>query len=288
MDWDDARFFLAVVRTGSLAAASRLLQCSHSTVRRRVAMLEESVGVRLFVATSEGLVMTDAALQAVPKAEALEDAALAFERQVSGKSQQFSGRIVITTIDVLAESIAGTIATFKAQHPQVELNLVSDNRYLDLSRRGADVAIRVGQSPDTSLFGRRVGEFRFAPFAAQSLIDRHGRNPEDLPWILWDERARATLTERWYRSVAPGREPIVRTTSAGTILALAAAGVGAAIAPTFLGRRMGLVQLDDEVESLSTDIWCLTHYDLRQSARIRAFMQCVAETADFRLDGGRA
>ena len=226
--------------------------------------------------------MTDAAREAVPVAEALEDAALSFERRISGNSQQFTGRIVITTIDVLAESIAGTIATFKAAHPRVELSLISDNRYLDLSRRSADIAIRVGESPDQSLFGRRVGRFRFAPFASQSLVDAYGRNPSDLPWVLWVESNRATLTERWYASSAPGKDPFIRVSTGGTMVALVCAGVAGALIPTSIGERLGLVQLDDEIEELGADIWCLTHYDLRQSARIRTFMQCVADTADFR------
>lgn len=278
MDWDDARFFLAILRSGSLSRAARELGCSHSTVRRRIGGLEATVGVPLFVASSEGLVATDAAREALPQAEALEHAAHAFARQLSGRSEALTGRLVITTLDVLAEWVAPSIGLFAARHPAVELELISDNRYLDLTRREADVAIRATNNPSESLFGRRVGRFDFAPFAARRLVERCGAELEALPWGLYAASAGAVLTERWYRGWS-NQPPLVRVTNGRALFALVRAGVAAALLPEMMGADPDLVRLGPVVEALGVDVWCLTHYDLRQSARVRAFMDCVAETA---------
>ena len=167
MSWDDARFFLAVLRSGSLSGAARQLRCSHSTVRRRLQALELAVGVQLFVSANDGLAPTDAALEALPHAEALEQAALDFGRQLSGRSEALAGRIRCTVIDALTDWIAPAIALLGERHPAIEVELLSDNRYLDLARREADVAIRASNRPAPSLFGRRVGRFEYAPFASR-------------------------------------------------------------------------------------------------------------------------
>lgn len=292
MDWDDARYFLAVVRAGSLSGAARELDVSHSTVRRRIAGLEDAVSNQLFIASSEGLLPTDAARACIPMAEALENAALSLERQLGGTSPEFRGSIRVTTIDTLAEAIAPTIAAFKKAHPRVELSIYVDNTFVDLTRGAADVAIRMGAPNDEALFGKKVGSFRWAPFAIKRLVTRARGRLQDIPWGLWVLENRAAATEAWFKQRFGDTPPLVRVSTGSTMVSLVQAGVIGAVLPVSLGERLRLVQVEDEIESFRSDIWCLTHSDLRQSARIRAFMQLVAETADFcgdahdRIQGG--
>ncbi|MEM9068147.1 MAG: LysR family transcriptional regulator [Myxococcota bacterium] len=281
MNWDDAKIFLAVLRAGSLAGAARELGCSHSTVRRRLEQLEAALGSALFVTSHQGLLATDAAREAAPKAEAIEEAVLQFRRELSGRSSALSGKVTVTTIDALAEWLAPALAAFRHQNPGVQLELVLSTRYLDLSRREADVAIRATNEPNDMLFGRRVERFEFAPFAAKKLVDERGADVSQLPWVLYTEESGATLTERWYREVAGDREPFVRVSSGAPLLALVRSGYAGALLPLTVGGDPRLVQLGPAIEGLGVDVWCLTHNDLRHSARIRAFMECVAEFAGF-------
>lgn len=281
MDWEDARYFLAVARSGSLSGAARALGCSHSTVRRRLNGLEEALGATLFVSSAEGLALTDAAREAVTLAESLESVALELERRLAGEGRVDAGRLVVSTVDVLADAIAPSIAQFRASYPGVELVLISDNRPLDLSRREADVAVRVGDPRDSSLFGRRVGRFEWAPFANPTLAARYENRLTECPWIGWEESAGATATEAWYRSLAPSKKPAVRVSNGAALITLVRAGIGFALLPTTLGRNHGLVQMAPEIDDFATAIWCLTHFDLRHSARVRAFMRALAETASF-------
>lgn len=277
MNWDDARFFLTALRAGSLSAAAKELGCSHSTVRRRIQGLEHSLGTELFVAASDGLVATDAALGALPHAEAIEAAALAFGRQLTGRSDALTGRITVTTIDVLVEWLAPALDLYRGAHPGVAVELITDNSRLDLARREADVAIRATSRPPEALFGRKVGRFENAPFAAATLAEAYVGRESEIPWVLFTKASGAKLTERWYAEWSGGRDPVVRVTNAGAMLALVRAGLGGALMPVSLASAKRLVQLGPALPELGSDIWCLTHYDLRQSARVREFMRCVSE-----------
>lgn len=208
----------------------------------------------------------------------MELAATELARQISGHSESLSGTIRVTTIDVLAEWAAPAVGMFCRKHPDVNVELVTSNRYLDLARREADVAIRASGHPSEVLFGRKVGRFDFAPFASRSLVERAGRRLEDLPWALFVAESGAVLTENWYESWAK-RPPRVRVTDAAPLLALVRAGVAAALLPVSMSRDNQLVQLGPIIEGLGVPIWCLTHSDLRASARIRAFMDAIAEHA---------
>ncbi len=282
MDWDDARFFLAAYRNGSLAAAAAALGCSHSTVRRRLAALERTLGARLFTATSDGLIPSDAAAAAYPLAEDLEAAAARLADRMAGDARELTGRLLVTTIDGLVYLLADSIRAFTSRHPRVDLILNTDNRVLDLARREADVAIRMSNRPSEALFGRRIGSLDYAPFAAPSLAAAHQDAPQRAPWILWEERLGATATDDWHRRWSGDGGGVLRVTSGVAMLALARAGVAGAALPIPIGVRAGLTQLGPPIDGFRTDVWCLTHPDLRYSARVRGFMEIAA------LGGGDA
>lgn len=286
MNWDDARVLLAVLRTGSLSGAARSLRCSHSTVRRRLDALERSVGVPLFVASSGGLVPTDAARAARPAAEALERSAVALDRQLRGHTGELTGSITVTVLDALVAWLAPALRELGRRHPHLTVELRTDPRYLDLDLREADVAIRATNAPAEALFGRRVGRFAFAPFAAPSLIARFGSELRDLPWALFTERAGAVATEAWFRREVGERPPSVRVTNGAPLVSLVRDGVAAALLPVGMHAVPDLVQLGPVVDELGCDLWCLTHADLRHSAPVRAFMDCVAKLRETEASAG--
>ncbi len=276
MDWDDARYFLAAFRGGSLSAAAKTLGCSHSTVRRRLQGLEDSLGTPLFVASPDGLVPTDEAREAIPHAESIEGAAMSFARHLSGRSEALTGRVVVTTIDAMVDWLTPGILAFHRAHPHIELELLTGISPLDLARREADVAVRMTNKPNPALFGRKVSQLQFAPFATKKLARKYKGREHEIPWILFSESAGAVLTEKWYRRFSGGRAPVVRVSQGNALMSLMQSGLGGGLIPTSLATR-SMVQLGDAMPELASDVWCLTHYDLRHSTRIREFMRCVAE-----------
>lgn len=277
-DWDDARFFLAAARAGSLLGAAKALGVSHSTVKRRIEGLERSLGVRLFTPTGEGLQPTDAAREAMDVAEQVEQSIGRFGDRLAGASRELSGSLIVTAVDAMVDLLAPVFKQYAKQFPKVALTLYTDNRPLDLGRREADIAVRITNKPDENLFGRKVGDCDYRPFASRELLESCGQRLADLPWVMWDHSAGATGTEAWFRRKVKGRSPAIRVTNTTAMIMLARESVGAAILPEPCGVAAGLTPIGEPIEGFRTGIWCLCHQDLRHSDRVRRFMEEAAQS----------
>lgn len=276
-DWDDARYFLAAYRKGSLSRAAGSLGVSHSTVRRRLAGLEASLGVKLFTPTGEGLVPTDAARAAFAPAERVEEAVTHFGGRLRGETRDLTGSLIVTTVDAMANVLAPVVRRYRDRHPMVTVILDTDNKRLDLRRREADVAIRITDRPDDDLFGRKIGVIDYRPFADASLIERYGQAFDNLPWILYAASAEARGTEAWFHDSVRPSTPPVRVTHTAAMVTFAFEGVGAAVLPEPCGLAAGLVPIGDVISGFRTDVWSLCHRDLRASDRVRSFMALTAD-----------
>lgn len=277
-NWDDLRVFLAVARAGSLSGAARTLAVNHSTVFRRIGAFEEALGVRLFERQQGRYLLT-------PAGEELRDGTLRVEeeiesvsRRVRGQDLRLSGTVRVTTIDMLAFGLLPRhLAGFRDAYPGIEVELVVGNAALNLSRREADVALRVGDAPAESLVGRRVGRLGFAVYA--SAVYRARRADPDLTlhdWIGFDSEHEA-LVRRMARFL-PVVKPTLRTNSVAAALFAAKAGLGLAPLPCGLADlETDLVRIAPLPGEFTLDLWLLTHEDLRQTARIRAFLDFLAE-----------
>ena len=141
LDWDDLRFFLALARTGSLSAAARDLRVAQSTVGRRLASLETSLGVRLLNRTPDGYQPTLAGEEVRAQAERLETEALSLERTVGGRDNRLSGLVRVTCAETIASYLlAPCFAALHAEHPDMMVELISNPRELSLAMREAEIS----------------------------------------------------------------------------------------------------------------------------------------------------
>lgn len=277
-NWDDLRIFLAVARAGSLSGAARTLGVNHSTVFRRIGAFEAELGVRLFERQPGGYLLTPAGEELRDGALRVEEEIASLSRKVTGQDLRLSGAVRVTTIDMLAFGLLPRhLAGFRDAYPGIEVELVVGNVALNLSRREADVALRVGNAPAETLVGRRVGRLAFAVYASANY---HARRPEpDLSlhdWIGFDSEHEA-LVRRVARFL-PEAKPMLRTNSVAAALSAAKAGMGLAPLPCGLADlETDLVRIAPLPGEFTLDLWLLTHDDLRQTARIRAFLDFLAE-----------
>jgi DNA-binding transcriptional LysR family regulator len=134
LDWDDLRFFLTLTRTGSLSAAARDLRVAQSTVGRRLASLEASLGVRLLNRTPDGYLPTLAGEEVRVQAERLEAEALSLERIVGGRDTRLAGLVRVTCAETIASHIlAPCFGALHAEHPDMMVELISNARELSLA-----------------------------------------------------------------------------------------------------------------------------------------------------------
>lgn len=284
LDWDDLRYLLAVARGAGLAAAARSLGVNHSTVFRRLKALEKGLGVRLFERLPTGYQATEAGGDLVAAAERVEAEILSFDRRLAGQDTRLSGSLRITAPDDIAQTLLMTpIARFLASYPQIRLEVVIDNHMLSLTRREADVAVRPTLEPPEALVGRKVARLGSAVYVAEnSVLSGLPEKAEGLgkqPWIAWDEGVGPAAVGRWMARTAPEAPIVYRSNSLLNQLAACRAGLGLAVLPTFLGDpEPGLARLLPPQAGLGTDLWLLTHPDLRRTARIRVFLDFLFDS----------
>ncbi|MCI2395031.1 LysR family transcriptional regulator [Aliiroseovarius sediminis] len=272
-NWDDLRVFLAVARAGSLSGAARSLGVNHSTVFRRIAGLEETLGVRLFDRLPTGYALTPAGEKTFGIVERIEADVTTLDRTVTGQDLRLSGTVRITAIDMLAFwLLPDHIRQFRESYPGIEVEIVVGNETLNLSRRETDIALRIGNTPPETLVGRRVGRLEFAIYGAPEYCAAHpDTDLAQQDWIGFDN-AHAPLT-RQFESFLPGVRPAVRSNSVACAVRLAKAGLGLALLPCAIaGLKPDLTRVAELPDAFSLDLWLLTHEDLRHTARIRAVM----------------
>lgn len=283
-DWDDLRHFLAVAREGTLAGAARELGVDASTVGRRLAALEAVLEARLFDRTPGGLVLTDAGRGIRAAVEDMETAALAVERRASGEDARLEGVVRITLTEAFAVDILlPGFAPFRERHPGIEVRFLTDYGSLDLTRREADIAIRLTRPRDSALVARKVGEIALAPYASETYLAQRGlpelaRGLAGHDAIGYAEAAAKWPEARWLAESAPGARVAVRCNSVLSVVAATAAGLGVGVMPCLSGdREPGLRRVAPVVDALRRDIWLVVHPDLQQNARVRATLQFLAE-----------
>jgi DNA-binding transcriptional LysR family regulator len=200
---------------------------------------------------------------------------LDLDRLVLGRDARLSGSLRVTTLDVIATQHSDILASFCRRYPEICLETVVSNTPQSLTKREADIAIRVTNSPPQHLVGKRLGRLEFGPYAATSLIESRD-DPSDLesyPWMAWDEKLNARMTEHWLKTHVPRAHISVRVDSSAANLSLLEAGAGAAFAPCLWADASAHLQrLQGPEPGFGMDLWMLTHPDLRHTGRVRAFI----------------
>lgn len=278
MDWDDLRLLLAIARAHSLSGAARTLAVNHATVFRRLAAIEERLGVRLFDRHKGGYVPTAAGEEIVRVATAIDEQVADLDRRVTGRDLRLEGTLRVTTVDTLATTLlAPVFAQFASTYPGVTLELTVANAIASLSRREADVAVRPTPEPPEGLVGRRIAELAIAVYGSRGYLKAAGTLDErEHTWIAPDDSLSHLAVAKWLDRLKPARIAL-RSDSMQAMCAAAEAGVGLAALPCYLADpRKELVRFAPPRPDFAVGLWILTHEDLRRTARVRAFIDVTA------------
>lgn len=284
--WDDVRLFLAVARAGTSRAAARQLGVNQSTVSRRLVVLEQAAGVRLFVRRPTGLQLTNAGRDMLESATRIEEEFAQLSRQVLGRDGRLSGPLRFTLPDFMVGPLGPALTLFGQQYPLVELQVIVENGYANLTHRQADVALRLTGSAAEHLVGRRIASCASAVYGSPAYI-AGVPDPADLPaldWIRWEEPWHGIPPERWFKqNVDPSRARAHVNTNLAMV-ELAAAGLGVGFQLCFTADTDPRLQRISEPFPFGLSLWLLTHDDLRQTSRIRAFMRSIGESLVLQRD----
>jgi molybdate transport repressor ModE-like protein len=274
MDWSDLQYFLAVAQCGSISQAARILRVNHSTVLRRLQRLEEQLGVALFQRLPGGYALTTAGEALAGQLDGVAEQIERAERQLLGQDLQVRGSIRLTSTDTLfASLLTPLLAEFRQQHPGLSLQLVINNSFLSLTQREADMAVRGTNRPPENLVGRCVGRIQTALYASSAYL---ASRPATLAlsehlWVGPDDSLAHLEQATWLAARVPAEQVVARSDSLVGMVECVRQGMGLGLLLCPLAEARGdLLRLADAGPALDTQVWLLTHPDLRKVARIRA------------------
>lgn len=269
----DLKYLAALAETRTFTAAARRLDTSHTTVARKLRQIESYFGARLAERVGDGVVLTGAGEEVLRSAGRIAEEMADLERRITGRDARLSGQISLTSVDLLVWHFMPVLARFRSRFPEIELTIRTSTEVVSLSRRDAEVALRLTNDPEGYLFGREIGRFDFALFGHESLEAR--KTPlAQLPWLEYSTRDCRERSAEWKKRHVP--EAVCKALLPTPLMMLGAVkaglGIGALPIEIAAGER-GLRQLSDE-PCFSLGIWLLTPEELRRTARVRALFEC--------------
>ncbi len=283
--WDDLRFFLAVARTGSTLAAGRVLKVSQTTAARRVAALEEALGLHLFERRQAGYALTPSGEALVAEAEAVERAAGAFEAAASAQSRDVAGVVRLSAVEIYAATLLPMLMKeLRELHPKIRIELDSTETKRDLSAGEADVALRGGYPPeDGGLVGRRIARDPWTVYCSRAYAEANGtpRTMAELaqhPIIGGGGDYVWPMYRRWLQHHGLEDAVVLEHGSTSGLLSAVRAGLGMAVLPSFMADRdPELVQVVPPPESDRMELWLVTHERMRHVPRVKAVMEFLGD-----------
>jgi DNA-binding transcriptional LysR family regulator len=284
VDWEDIRHFLAVAQSGTLSGAARDLKVDHATVSRRLAALEAALDVRLVDRLPRSCRLTAAGQQVLERAKDMEAGAHGIARLAQAAHARLAGRVSLSAPPVLVTHLlVEHLARFRADYPDIRLSLSAQGQQISLSRREADVAVRLVRPDEAGSVTRKVGTMGFDLYAHRSYA--HLAEPERWQFIAFDQAFADMPQQQWLLGIAGERPVACELNHISEHLIAVRAGVGVAGLPRFIGDGdRDLVRIGGEVPPFARDIWLLVHRDLRGSPPVRAVMDFVAGVISEHLD----
>ncbi|MDB5428544.1 MAG: transcriptional regulator, LysR family [Phenylobacterium sp.] len=292
-DWDLFQSLHAVLEAGTLSAAARLRGLTQPTLGRHIETLEQRLGSPLFLRSPRGLQPTDLALELKPHLHDMAAAASAAVRDASGAADSLTGSIRITASEMVGAEVLPPILTdFRRQHPGIIIELMMSNIVDDLSRREADIAVRMAPPTQSALVAKKVGEVQLGFYATPEYLERYGRpgsmaELEDHTIIGFDGPARS-IKDLAGMNVPVSRETFdFRSDSDLAQLAVMRAGFGIGVCQPTIARRNGLVRVMANVVVFNLGVWIVMHENLRASRRMRLMFDHLVEGVTAYIREGR-
>jgi DNA-binding transcriptional LysR family regulator len=285
--WDDLRLFLQIARLGSFTKAAERLRVSQPTVGRRMELLEQQLGVRLFDRSKRGAVLTDTGAAILADVERMERSVIALERRLTPDRSTPAGDVRLSITDGLgAYWITPRLPSFLARYPDIHVDLVCSIRPADAARKECDISIMFCPPAEAELRHARIGTLHFVPFGSRRYFDARGipANARDLlrhrildhysylgdegDWSAW---------QGLLGDVATLGSAAYKTNVSSAYYQMIKWGGGIGLLPTYaVTVDPDLVPLDIGVRTHSA-IYVAFHPDLAQVARVRLMLDWLKE-----------
>lgn len=285
VNWDDLRFLLELRRAGSLGAAARALKVESSTVSRRLASLEGSLGTQLAARTPEGLVLNDAGELAAEFAETIDAGIGELLRRIGGDDQREEGLVRVSATESMTPFLMRGLQALRKAYPNIQVQLVVSNAAIDLVRREADVAIRLFREQNPALVTRKLCDIGWSVYAARTHAEQRGLTVGAAPSPGWLD-GQAIVSYRgpparsaggaWLAANTRPEDVVLSCESVQAVASAVKAGLGVSALPCFVGcDDPALVRITPAVVA-SVEAFVVIPPDHRHTVRIRIVTDALA------------
>ncbi|RON51876.1 LysR family transcriptional regulator [Pseudomonas frederiksbergensis] len=270
-DWEDLRYFIVFAQEQSLSGAARALKVDHATVARRISALESSLNLKLVDRRPRSYVITEDGERIAQLGRRMESESFAVQRSALAGQDSYAGEVTISAPPALACAlIAPRISELRANYPQLSLQLIGSLGSASLSRREADIAVRLSRPKEPDLVARKVATLPFHLYGSADYVAVTAA--QDLAFIAYDETMEQSPQQTWLKQQAGDRPILLRSNDLNIQATAAQAGAGVAALPYFLGERYGLQAIPSVGTGLDRDVWLVVHSDIRHTPAVQAVM----------------
>lgn len=283
-DWDLLQSLHAVLEAGSFSAAAKIRRLTQPTLGRHIDQLERQLGAPLFLRSPRGLQPTDLATAFLPHLADMHAAASAAGRDASGVASGEGGVVRLAASEIVGiEVLPDILAGFRDAHPGIDVELTLSNKLEDLTRRDADVAVRMSRPVQNSLVAKKIGDLKLGFYATADYVARKGQPQgfDDLKThtLIGFDRNFPELINQLNIGVPITRDLFaLRTDNDAAQLAALKAGFGIGVCQHQVGRRNNLVPVMSDLFGFKLEVWICMHETLRGTPRIRLMFDHLART----------
>jgi len=294
LDWNDLRYFLAIARGGSIENAAMALGVNPSTVQRRLRALEAALNCSLAERHGGRYRLTTHGQQLLAYAERVETTVTTFQRKSTTIDNRSMGSVKLTSLVTIGQRIikSGFLDRFHSSHRGITVELIMDQRALDLSNGEADIAIRGGNlDDDNALVGRKIADVPWGIYASHSFVERYGQPsvPADINRFSVVELGEEIegLPARWMKAHAPKARVAARCSNVPSVHLAIKSGAGIAPLPAvYAATDSELVCVLGPLPELNYPLYLLAHRDIRKIPRVNAVFEfCLRELKPVLLRG---
>ena len=286
LNWDDLRVFLHAARAGNLSQTAKRLRLDHSTVSRRIAQFEASLGIAVFERHRTGLKLNETGERLLRHAERVESAVIAIREEASaGDTQELTGTVRLATMEGIASLyLAQRFNNLRRLAPRLTVELVTSAQTVYVHKREADLFVSFFRPPGPGLISERIGKFRLGLCASKSYLDCHGmpkslRELGDHWFVSYIEDLIQVDSVRWLADIIEQPRIAFHSNSMIAQMNAAAGGLGIALLPSFATvGRPDLIPVLPGLATTAREVWLNVHSDLQFAPRIRAVRSFLKNT----------
>jgi DNA-binding transcriptional LysR family regulator len=283
-EWNDVRFFLAVAREGTLTAAAQRLRTDHTTVGRRVRVLEETLRAKLFDRSTTGCTLTPQGKKFLEAAESMETMAISAQSIIEEADLSMSGTVRIGATDGFGTFfLAPRLGTLQMNHPNLEVHLLAMPRVYSLSKREADIAVGLAQPSEGRLYSRKLTDYHLGVYASQDYLARHPpiTSTKDLSkhaFISYIDDMMYAKELNYIPRIDPAISPHLKISNPIGQLKSTVSGYGLCVLPCFIADfEPGLRRVLANEITLLNSFWLIVHSEQRRLTRVQVAADFIRE-----------